>query len=61
MDYKDKIKKEPTKLYLFGRKSSVGTTGTNNGFQPGEREECIKPYLFGRRSSVGTTDIRKGF
>jgi len=41
--------------------SSVGTTDTNNGFQPGDKKAGKSLSLFPRKSSVGTTDINDGF
>jgi hypothetical protein len=40
------IRKEPTKLYLLGKKSSVGTTDINNGFQPGDKKTVIPKVTF---------------
>jgi hypothetical protein len=48
-------------LSLFPRKSSVGTTDTNNGFQPGDKQSGESLSLFPRKSSVGTTDTNNGF
>ncbi len=48
-------------LSLLLRKSSVGTTDTNNGFQPGDKQSEKSLSLFPARSSVGTTDFNNGF
>jgi hypothetical protein len=48
-------------LSLFPRKSSVGTTDTNNGFQPGDKKRTYKTIFIGEKSSVGTTDTNNGF
>ena len=50
-----------TTLSLLLRMSSVGTTCTNNGFQPGDKKARESLSLFQRRSSVGTTDTNNGF
>ncbi|MGB3939666.1 MAG: hypothetical protein WBK79_07655, partial [Candidatus Cloacimonas acidaminovorans] len=42
-------------------KSSVETTETNNGFQPGDKKRTYKTIFIGEKSSVGTTDINNGF
>jgi len=48
-------------LSLLLRKSSVGTTDTNNGFQPGAKLSGESLSLFPAKSSVGTTDTNNGF
>ena len=48
-------------LSLFPRKSSVGTTDTNNGFQPGDKKRTYKTIFIGEKSSVGTTDSIERF
>ena len=53
--------KRTYKTIFIGENSSVGTTDTNNGFQPGDKKARKSLSLFPRKSSVGTTDINDGF
>ena len=40
------MREEPTKLSFFSGKSSVGTTGINNGFQPGAKRNMKQLISF---------------
>ena len=53
--------KEPTKLYLLGKRVPEERQILTTGFNPVITEEPIKLYLFLDESSVGTTDIIRGF
>jgi len=55
------IRKYYTKTLLLYRKSSVGTTHINNGFQSGDQEMNKKNTNASEMSSVGTTHTNNGF
>ncbi len=53
--------KRTYKTIFIGEKSSVGTTHTNNGFQPGDMKRTYKTIFIEEKSSGGTTDTNNGF